>query len=114
LLSFSWRPQAASFKDCDNVFREGWLAWLVVAPGGRKPGKPDAWRGRYSGSRDFRLAAGPGLVIARVSAARRARLAFPARRPAYAHFAAELDLLNAIMRARARRADMPRSSRILA
>jgi len=62
LLSFSWRPQAASFKDCDNVFGEGWLAWLVVAPGGRKPGKPDAWRGRYSGSRDFRRTAGPGMA----------------------------------------------------
>ena len=88
----------------------GW--WSPLGAGSRAslmPGEAGIRAAGISGPEQV-----PGLVTARVSAARRARLAFPARRPAYAHFAAELDLLNAIMRARARRADMPRSSRILA
>ena len=56
----------------------GGLAWFVVAPGGRRPGGPDAWRCWYSAfgiSGSQQIPAGPPLAIvvrALLPAARRA------------------------------------------
>ena len=59
----SWWPSAARSADCEDVVRTGGLSGRRLFLRGRKPGRADAWRYWYLISRDFRLAACPGLSV---------------------------------------------------